>query len=112
MGITTSHAAPSTPPPPPPPPAVGSLPTVISPTGLQQLLPLKESETPAEKTDYLHLPCPIKYEEIQREAYSELLFSVIFIANQGFSCLFVAKFVSADLLPSSQLNNEDATPYG
>ena len=72
MGITTSHAAPSTPPPPPPTTVAGSVPVVITPAGLQQLLPVKELEITAEKSDYLNLPCPIKYEEIQREAYSEL----------------------------------------
>lgn len=72
MGITTSHAAPSTPPPPPPTTVAGSVPVVITPAGLQQLLPVKELEITAEKSDYLNLPCPIKYEEIQREAYMAL----------------------------------------
>ena len=75
MGNKISHAAsaPITPPPPPlgPQPGVAGLPPDVHTGGS----PAEGAgETPAaapEKVDYLNLPCPVKYEEIQREALSE-----------------------------------------
>ena len=72
MGSSVSHAAA----PPPPAPA--------SPLGLAVALPPKADEAKEkqpEKVDYLNLPCPVPFEEIQREALSELLdlFSFLFV---------------------------------
>ncbi|TVU22679.1 hypothetical protein EJB05_32394 [Eragrostis curvula] len=71
MGSSASHAAaPPSPPPaaayaaPPPPPFDAAAP----------LKPQEEAGKPAAeaKVDYLNLPCPIPYEEIQREAFMAL----------------------------------------
>lgn len=64
MGSSVSHAAAPSPPPPP-----------ASPAGLAVALPPKEAEKEKkpEKVDYLNLPCPVPFEEIQREALSEML---------------------------------------
>ncbi|CAI7896054.1 unnamed protein product [Closterium sp. NIES-54] len=76
MGANVSHAAaaPSAPPPPPIAPA-GVPPPPAGPVGLQQVVPPADAagnvEKPQEKVDYLNLPCPVKYEEIQREALSK-----------------------------------------
>lgn len=60
MGSSVSHAA--APPPPPPPAAVG----------LAVALPPKQDEKAEPKNvDWLNLPCPVPFEEIQREALSE-----------------------------------------
>ncbi|XP_068658591.1 mitochondrial import receptor subunit TOM40-1-like [Aristolochia californica] len=64
MGSSVSHAAaPASPPP-----------AVMSPLGLVPPQPdAKENESKAEeKVDYLNLPCPVPYEEIQREALMSL----------------------------------------
>ncbi|CAI7791513.1 unnamed protein product [Closterium sp. NIES-54] len=77
MGANVSHAAaaPSAPPPPPIAPA-GVPPPPAGPVGLQQVVPPADAagnvEKPQEKVDYLNLPCPVKYEEIQREALMSL----------------------------------------
>ncbi|CAI5523775.1 unnamed protein product [Closterium sp. Naga37s-1] len=77
MGANVSHAAaaPSAPPPPPIAPAGVPLPPA-GPVGLQQVVPPADAagnaEKPPEKVDYLNLPCPVKYEEIQREALMSL----------------------------------------
>ncbi|CAI5472006.1 unnamed protein product [Closterium sp. Yama58-4] len=77
MGANVSHAAaaPSAPPPPPIAPA-GVPPPPAGPVGLQQVVPPADAagnaEKPPEKVDYLNLPCPVKYEEIQREALMSL----------------------------------------
>ncbi|XP_008792476.2 mitochondrial import receptor subunit TOM40-1-like isoform X1 [Phoenix dactylifera] len=57
MGSSVSHAAA----PPPPPPA-----------GLAVALPPKAEEKSEKKVDYLNLPCPVPFEEIQREALMSL----------------------------------------
>ncbi|CAL9079970.1 unnamed protein product, partial [Musa textilis] len=60
LGSSASHAAA---PPPLAPPAVG----------LAVALPLKQDErTEAQKVDWLNLPCPVPFEEIQREAVMSL----------------------------------------
>eukprot|EP00897_Mesotaenium_endlicherianum_P010612 jgi/Mesen1/957/ME000012S00504 len=73
MGASVSHAAGI---PAPPPAAVAPVPPPLGgpPVGLQQLAPTIEIEKPKEepKIDYSDLPCPIKYEEIQREALMSL----------------------------------------
>ncbi|RWW78649.1 hypothetical protein BHE74_00013119, partial [Ensete ventricosum] len=61
MGSSVSHAAAPPPPPPPSPAAVG----------LAVALPPKQDEKAEPKNvDWLNLPCPIPFEEIQREALS------------------------------------------
>ncbi|MQL71307.1 hypothetical protein Taro_003618 [Colocasia esculenta] len=68
MGASVSHAAAPPPPPPvaPPPPA--------HPLGLAAVLPpqTEEKDGAAEKVDYMNLPCPVPFEEIQREALMSL----------------------------------------
>ncbi|EFJ15593.1 hypothetical protein SELMODRAFT_403082 [Selaginella moellendorffii] len=59
MGSNLSHAA------APPPPPVAT-PDKISPQP-PAAPPAKEDEKPDAKVDYFNLPCPVKYEEIQRE---------------------------------------------
>lgn len=66
MGISISHAAA----PPPPPPVV---PPPAHPLGLGVVLPPpaeEKKDDTAEKVDYTNLPCPVPFEEIQREALS------------------------------------------
>ncbi|KAL5994923.1 hypothetical protein ACLOJK_024980 [Asimina triloba] len=66
MGSSFSQAAPPPPPPPPPPTVAGVVPH--SPPDA------KDAETKTEeKVDYMNLPCPIPFEEIQREALTESL---------------------------------------
>ncbi|CAL9766896.1 unnamed protein product [Musa acuminata subsp. burmannicoides] len=66
MGSSASHVAA---PPPLAPPAVG----------LAVALPLKQDErTEPQKVDWLNLPCPIPFEEIQREALSDVLETELF----------------------------------
>ncbi|URD85656.1 Mitochondrial import receptor subunit TOM40 [Musa troglodytarum] len=74
LGSSASHAAA---PPPLAPPAVG----------LAVALPLKQDErTEAQKVDWLNLPCPVPFEEIQREALFEgLRFDFTKGINQKFS---------------------------
>lgn len=74
MGSSVSHAA------APPPPTA-------SPVGLAVALPPKdaEMEKKPEKVDYLNLPCPVPFEEIQREALSEILNPLSFVY---YFCLF------------------------
>ncbi|THU68215.1 hypothetical protein C4D60_Mb08t01560 [Musa balbisiana] len=63
MGSSVSHAAAPPPPPPPPPAAVG----------LAVALPPKQDEKAEPKNvDWLNLPCPVPFEEIQREALMSL----------------------------------------
>ncbi|KAG1327645.1 putative Mitochondrial import receptor subunit TOM40-1 [Cocos nucifera] len=61
MGSSVSHAA-TLPAPPPPAPAVG----------LAGVLPVKTEEKGETKVDWLNLPCPVPFEEIQREALMSL----------------------------------------
>ncbi|XP_020600383.1 mitochondrial import receptor subunit TOM40-1 [Phalaenopsis equestris] len=63
MGLATSHAAA----PPPPPPTHSS-----NPVGLGVLLPPKTEEKVVKKVDWRNLPCPLPFEEIQREALMSL----------------------------------------
>ncbi|XP_010931471.1 mitochondrial import receptor subunit TOM40-1 [Elaeis guineensis] len=58
MGSSVGHAA--APPPPPPP------------VGLAVALPPKVEEKSEKKVDYLNLPCPVPFEENQREALMSL----------------------------------------
>ncbi|KAJ1255029.1 hypothetical protein BS78_03G119100 [Paspalum vaginatum] len=71
MGSSVSHAGA---PPPPPPPAYGSPPPFAPADAAAAALPPKPHEEAAaeEKVDYLNLPCPVPYEEIQREAFMAL----------------------------------------
>lgn len=64
MGLGTSHAAA---PPPPPPPTHSQI-----PVGLGVLLPPKTEEKAPKKVDWRNLPCPLPFEEIQREALMSL----------------------------------------
>lgn len=77
MGASVSHAAaaPVTPLPPP----IGAPTAAVGPVGLQQVVPPADpagdggkEQSPPEKVDYLSLPCPVKYDEIQREAFMSL----------------------------------------
>ncbi|XP_010943679.1 mitochondrial import receptor subunit TOM40-1 [Elaeis guineensis] len=61
MGSSVSHAA-NPPSPPPPAPVVG----------LAGVLPPKTEEKGETKVDWLNLPCPVPFEEIQREALMSL----------------------------------------
>lgn len=63
MGPAISHAAA-----PPPPPATHSQ----HPVGLGVLLPPKTEENVEKKVDWKNLPCPLPFEEIQREALMSL----------------------------------------
>ncbi|KAM0861594.1 hypothetical protein ACQ4PT_045792 [Festuca glaucescens] len=69
MGSAASAAAP---PPPPPAQPHGAAPPYV--VGLAGILPPKPDgdEKKEEKVDYLNLPCPVAYEEIQREALMSL----------------------------------------
>lgn len=70
MGSAASAAAP--PPPPPPAQPHGAAPPYGA--GLAGILPPRPEgdEKKEEKVDYLNLPCPLAYEEIQREALMSL----------------------------------------
>lgn len=83
MGLTVSHAAPAavTTPLPPIPTGPGSS---ESPSPASEV---KEMESV--KWDYRNLPCPVKYEEIQREVMSKLLGS--------FACVIVAPLVDQEI---------------
>lgn len=63
MGLAMSHAAA----PPPPPPTHSQ-----TPVGLGVLLPPKTEEKVEKKVDFRNLPCPLPFEEIQREALMSL----------------------------------------
>ncbi|THU54319.1 hypothetical protein C4D60_Mb10t23830 [Musa balbisiana] len=66
MGSSVSHAAA----PPPPLPSPSPPPSSV---GLAAALPPKQDEkAEPEKVDWLNLPCPIPFEEIQREALMSL----------------------------------------
>ncbi|XP_047071394.1 mitochondrial import receptor subunit TOM40-1-like [Lolium rigidum] len=68
MGSAASAAAP---PPPPPAQPHGAAPPYGA--GLAGILPPKpDGDEKEEKVDYLNLPCPVAYEEIQREALMSL----------------------------------------
>lgn len=67
MGSSVSHGA--APPPPPPPPAYGAPPPLAAADAPLPKSP--EEEAAEQKVDYLNLPCPVLYEEIQREAFSK-----------------------------------------
>ena len=64
MGSSVSHAA------APPPPAYGAPPPFAAADAAPPPKP-HEEEVAEEKVDYLNLPCPVPYEEIQREAFSK-----------------------------------------
>eukprot|EP00271_Cylindrocystis_brebissonii_P011013 TRINITY_DN27662_c0_g1_i1.p1 TRINITY_DN27662_c0_g1~~TRINITY_DN27662_c0_g1_i1.p1 ORF type:complete len:337 (+),score=57.91 TRINITY_DN27662_c0_g1_i1:413-1423(+) len=66
MGQSISHTAAGPPSPPAPPP--GAVPTPADSVALLGTGEISEKKTSVvEKIDYLNLPCPIRYEEIQRE---------------------------------------------
>ena len=68
MGSAASAAVP-----PPPPPAQSQAGAPPYGPGLAGILPPRPDgeEKKEEKVDYLNLPCPVPYEEIQREAFSK-----------------------------------------
>lgn len=68
MGAKVSYAA-APPPPPSPPPSSALLPPPGP--GKEVLLEKPAAAAAADKTDWLNLPTPVKYEEIQREALSK-----------------------------------------
>lgn len=77
MGSSASLAA-APPPPVAPPPAL--------PAGLAQVLPQKAEEKgngkgAPEKVDWLDLPCPVPYEELQREALSEFILDILHVVT-------------------------------
>ncbi|XP_062208532.1 mitochondrial import receptor subunit TOM40-1-like [Phragmites australis] len=67
MGSSVSHAAA---PPPPPTAYAAAPPPFAAADAAPPLRPHEEEEE--EKVDYLNLPCPVPYEEIQREAFMAL----------------------------------------
>ncbi|CAO2180272.1 unnamed protein product [Urochloa humidicola] len=69
MGSSVSHAAA---PPAPPPPAYGAPPPFAAADAAAAPEKPHEEEAAEEKVDYLNLPCPLPYEEIQREAFMAL----------------------------------------
>ena len=82
MGSSVSHAA------APPPPAPAPL------LGLAVALPPKTDEAKEkmpEKVDYLNLPCPVPFEEIQREALSEILHLLFFICFRIFVVILMVR---------------------
>lgn len=70
MGSAASAASDAAPPPPSPAQPHGAAPPYGA--GLAGILPPKPDgdDKKEEKVDYLNLPCPVPYEEIQREALS------------------------------------------
>jgi hypothetical protein len=60
--------------------------------GLATLLPPKKEEKAEKKVDYLNLPCPIPFEEIQREALSESTFCFVSICFFYLDPLVLCKF--------------------
>uniref|UniRef100_A0A0C9S9K2 TSA: Wollemia nobilis Ref_Wollemi_Transcript_56_1724 transcribed RNA sequence n=1 Tax=Wollemia nobilis TaxID=56998 RepID=A0A0C9S9K2_9CONI len=75
MGASASHAAP-VPPPPPPPSSPPSQTVNLPPPHPLGVLPTGESAEDAakgsDKVDWLSLPCPVPYEEVQREVLMSL----------------------------------------
>uniref|UniRef100_A0A0E0C0N6 Mitochondrial import receptor subunit TOM40-1 n=2 Tax=Oryza meridionalis TaxID=40149 RepID=A0A0E0C0N6_9ORYZ len=69
MGAVVSHASAAAPPPPP----TGYAP-FVDPAAAAAPPPAAEKDAAAdeEKVDYMNLPCPVPYEEIQREAFMSL----------------------------------------
>ena len=51
-------------------------PTTATAAAAATALPVPPKKTEDEKVDYLDLPCPIPYEEIHREAFSNSLFLI------------------------------------
>ncbi|VAI06130.1 unnamed protein product [Triticum turgidum subsp. durum] len=72
MGSAASAASDAAPPPPSPAQPHGAPPPYGA--GLAGILPQKPDgdDKKEEKVDYLNLPCPVPYEEIQREALMSL----------------------------------------
>ncbi|XP_052141161.1 mitochondrial import receptor subunit TOM40-1-like [Oryza glaberrima] len=68
MGAVVSHASAAAPPPPP----TGYAP-FVDPAAAEAPPPAeKDAAADEEKVDYMNLPCPVPYEEIQREAFMSL----------------------------------------
>ncbi|KAK1316044.1 Mitochondrial import receptor subunit TOM40-1 [Acorus calamus] len=66
MGSSVKHASAA-------PPSSPLSPPPAAPVGLAALLPPKPpAEAEKKKVDYMNLPCPVSYEEIQREALMSL----------------------------------------
>uniref|UniRef100_A0A0D9UZL8 Uncharacterized protein n=1 Tax=Leersia perrieri TaxID=77586 RepID=A0A0D9UZL8_9ORYZ len=80
MGAVVSHASAAAPPPPPPgyaptfADAASSAPPPLTPpgTGKDAAAVAEEEEEEGEKVDYMNLPCPVPYEDLQREAMMAL----------------------------------------
>lgn len=84
MGASASHSAPTPPsplppPPPPPPPAPPVASHTVHPTAPSHPLGIVDPAKPAEaavkgpeKVDWLNLPCPVPYDEVQREVLMSL----------------------------------------
>ncbi|KAL6644991.1 hypothetical protein ACP70R_014068 [Stipagrostis hirtigluma subsp. patula] len=70
MGSAASAAAP--PPPPPAQPQAGAPPYGLGLAGILPPPPEGDGKKKEEKVDYLNLPCPVPFEEIQREALMSL----------------------------------------
>ncbi|KAI0531394.1 hypothetical protein KFK09_000948 [Dendrobium nobile] len=91
MGLAMSYAAA----PPPPPPTHSQ-----TPVGLGVVLPPKTEEKVVKKVDFRNLPCPLPFEEIQREAlmslkpelFEGLRFDFTKGLNQKFSLNFRTQF--------------------
>lgn len=65
--------------PPPPSPAQAQAGSSPYGPGLAGVLPPQpEGEKKEEKVDYLNLPCPVPFEEIQREALSSSPYPPVF----------------------------------
>ena len=79
MGSAASAAVP-----PPPPPAQSQAGAPPYGPGLAGILPPRpQGEEKEEKVDYLNLPCPVPFEEIQREALSSSPYpSSFYLLNQ------------------------------
>jgi mitochondrial import receptor subunit TOM40 len=71
MGSSASHA--SSPPPPPPGPYGPRPPFGTAEAAADTPQKPREEEVAKEKVDYLNLPCPVPFEEIQRKAFSKSL---------------------------------------
>ncbi|KAL5228680.1 hypothetical protein ABZP36_016945 [Zizania latifolia] len=73
MGAVFSQASAAAPPPPPPPPGYAPHPPFGAADGAPPPNQHEaEKEAADEKVDYMNLPCPVPYEEIQREAFMSL----------------------------------------
>ena len=82
MGSVASAAA--SPPTPPAQPQEGASPYGVGLAGI--LPPRPEGEGKEEKVDYLNLPCPVPFEEIQREALSSSPFLFSFNSLTAIAC--------------------------